>query len=246
MFRIESHRSNTRPCGAPRWWTGCIYIRVYIHIHTYIYIYVYVYVYVYIYIYICYTYIYIMFRIESHRSNTRPCGAPRWWTGCIYTYVYIYIYICIYTYMYMYIFIYIYMLYIHIYILFRIESHRSNTRPCGAPRWWTGGSIARCSRRLCGSASAGAPCSSAVLPTSPGPPSQPVPKRERKLQLNAAGVVARLVFESMCNNSPVPGRAHGHGYFITRSTNVTVIRVSVTTSQPLVTLTKRAHRSRLG
>jgi len=65
-----------------------------------------------------------------------------------------------------------------------------------------------------------------------------------KGQLNAAGVVACLVFVSMGNKSPAPGRAHGHSYyFITRSTNFTAIRVSVTISQPLVTLTKRAHRS---
>jgi len=38
--------------------------------------------------------------------------------------------------------------------------------------------------------------------------------------------------------------SHEHSYFITRSTNVTAIRVSVTISQPLVSLTKRAHRSR--
>jgi len=49
---------------------------------------------------------------------------------------------------------------------------------------------------------------------------------------------------AMGNNSPAPGRAHEHSYFITRSTNVTAIRVSVTISQPLVTLTERAHRSR--
>ena len=49
---------------------------------------------------------------------------------------------------------------------------------------------------------------------------------------------------SMGNNSPAPGRAHEHSYFITRSTNVTAIRLSVTISQPWVTLTKRAHRSR--
>jgi len=48
----------------------------------------------------------------------------------------------------------------------------------------------------------------------------------------------------MGNNSPAPGQAHGHSYFLTRSTDVTAIRVSVTISQPLVTLTKRAHRSR--
>jgi len=47
------------------------------------------------------------------------------------------------------------------------------------------------------------------------------------------------------NNSPAPGRAHGHSYFITSSTNFTAVRLSVTISQPLVTLTKRAHRSRL-
>jgi len=46
------------------------------------------------------------------------------------------------------------------------------------------------------------------------------------------------------NNLPAPGRAHGHNYFITRSTNFTAVRLSVTISQPLVTLTKRAHRSR--
>ena len=46
------------------------------------------------------------------------------------------------------------------------------------------------------------------------------------------------------NNSPAPGRAPGHSYFITRSTNFTAVRLSVTISQPLVTLTKRAHRSR--
>jgi len=51
-----------------------------------------------------------------------------------------------------------------------------------------------------------------------------------KLQLNAAGVVACLVFVSMGNNSLAPGRAHGHSYFITRSTNVTANRVSVTIS----------------
>jgi len=38
----------------------------------------------------------------------------------------------------------------------------------------------------------------------------------------------------MGNNSTAPGRAHGHSYFMTRSTNVTAIRVYVTISQPLV------------
>ena len=38
------------------------------------------------------------------------------------------------------------------------------------------------------------------------------------------------VFVSMGNNSLAPGRAHEHSYFITRSTNVTAIRVSVTIS----------------
>jgi len=42
----------------------------------------------------------------------------------------------------------------------------------------------------------------------------------------------------MGNNSPAPGRAHGHKLLYT------AIRVSVTISQPLVTLPKRAHRSR--
>jgi len=46
------------------------------------------------------------------------------------------------------------------------------------------------------------------------------------------------------NNSPAPGRARGHSHFITRSTNVTAVRLSVMLSQPLITLTKRAHRSR--
>jgi len=46
------------------------------------------------------------------------------------------------------------------------------------------------------------------------------------------------------NDSPAPGRAHGQSYFITRSTTFTAVRSSVTISQPLVTLTKRAHRSR--
>jgi len=73
-----------------------------------------------------------------------------------------------------------------------------------------------------------------------------LPKQtKQKLKLNATGVVACLVFVAMSNNSPAPGRAHEHSYFMTRSTNVTAIRVSVTISQRLVTLTTRAHRSRL-
>jgi len=39
-------------------------------------------------------------------------------------------------------------------------------------------------------------------------------------------------------------RAHGHTYFPTRSTYSAAVRLSVTILQPLVTLTKRAHRSR--
>jgi len=48
----------------------------------------------------------------------------------------------------------------------------------------------------------------------------------------------------MGNNSPAPRRAHGHSYFITRSTYVTAIRASATILQLLVARTKRAHRSR--
>jgi len=50
------------------------------------------------------------------------------------------------------------------------------------------------------------------------------------LNISTRRVVACLVFVSMGNNSLAPGRAHGHSYFITRSTNVTAIRVSVTIS----------------
>jgi len=115
-------------------------------------------------------------------------------------------------------------------------------RPCTCP--WSSGAARGCTGRWWGRAWLRCPsrgrswraCSTYAEKTkdhSCG--EEPIAQRRRGCSLSRVRGNGVIIY--------APGRAHGHSYCITRSTNFAAVRLSVTISQPLVTLTKRAHRS---